>query len=99
MRKPTASFSSRFTTHDSRLPLLIALVALSRRDFSLGLALDVLRERAAHIVNLVEAALLVAPDVALVVTRVYQLAFCCSTFTCHCSSPSSCSFFSSRAAP
>src|SRR5919199_4000937 len=56
------------------LPLLVAAVALPGLDLRLGLVPDVLRERAAHVVALVEAATLVAAHVTLVRARVDQLA-------------------------
>src|SRR5205085_11356327 len=47
----------------------------ARLDLGLGVLLHILRERATHVVALVEATLFVAAHVTLVRARVYQLAF------------------------
>src|SRR5215207_10196667 len=63
------------------LTLLVAAVALPRLDLRLRALLHVLRERAPHVVRLLELPLLVAPHVTLVRARVDQLAV--TLLLCH----------------
>src|SRR5829696_7590695 len=63
------------------LTLLVAAVALPRLDLRPGVLLHVLRERAPHVVRLLELPLLVAPHVTLVRARVDQLAV--TLLLCH----------------
>jgi hypothetical protein len=55
------------------LALLIATVALARRDFRFSFALDILRERAPDIIRFVEATFLIAPHVPFIVAGIDQL--------------------------
>lgn len=72
---PTIRMSASFV-----ISFLIAAIALSRRDYGLRVFANVLGQRPADVVDLVESALFVTADEALVVAGVDQFTFLFSHF-------------------